>query len=104
MQNFKFAKVKMYADNLTVYAVVNNVNDRIKLRNELNNLSEWWKKWQLNIYFEKCHVIHFSKKNLHFDYCFNNIAIFIWAFVKKFLVYYIWLKFVFQGAFISMCE
>ena len=30
MQNFKFAKVKMYADDLTVYAVVNN-NDRIKL-------------------------------------------------------------------------
>ena len=41
MQNFKFAKIKMYADDLTVYAVVNNVNDRIKLQNELNNLLEW---------------------------------------------------------------
>ena len=40
MQNFKFAKVKMYADDLTVYAIVNNINDRIKLRNELNNLLE----------------------------------------------------------------
>ena len=39
-QNFKFAEVKMYADDLTVYAVVNNVNDRIKLQNKLNNLLE----------------------------------------------------------------
>ena len=75
MQNFKFAKVKMYADDLTVYAIVNNINDRIKLQNELNNLLEWSKKWQLNINFDKCHVIHIGKKNLHFDYCFNNIAI-----------------------------
>ena len=40
MQNFKFAKVKMYADDLTVYGVVNNVNDIIKFQNELNNLLE----------------------------------------------------------------
>ena len=44
MQNFKFTKVKMYADDLTVKAVVNNVNDRIKLQNELNNLLESSKK------------------------------------------------------------
>ena len=40
MQNFKFAKVKMYADDVTVYAVVNNVSDGIKLQNELNHLLE----------------------------------------------------------------
>ena len=34
MQNFKFAKVKMYADDLTVSAIVNNINDRIKLQND----------------------------------------------------------------------
>ena len=47
MQNFKFAKVKMYADDLTVYAIVNNINDRIKLQNELNNLLEWSKNGNL---------------------------------------------------------
>ena len=46
MQNFKFAKVKMYADDLTVYAIVNNINDRIKLQNELN-LLEWSKNGNL---------------------------------------------------------
>ena len=65
MQNFKFAKVKMYADNLTVYAVVNNVNE---LNFEMNLIifQNGEKKWQLNIYFEKCHVIHFSKKKSTF--------------------------------------
>ena len=62
MQNFKFAKVKMYADDLTVYALVHTINDRIKLQNELSNLLEWTKKWQLNINFDKCHVIHIDKK------------------------------------------
>ena len=65
----------MYADDLTVYAAVNNFSDRLKLQNKLNNLLEWSKIWQLNINFEKCHVGHFGKKNLCFDYCFNNIAI-----------------------------
>ena len=40
MQNLKFAKVKMHADDLTIYAVVNNINDKVKLQNELNNLLE----------------------------------------------------------------
>ena len=47
--------------------------DRIKLQNELNNLLEWSKKWQLNINFEKCHCSLWS--NLPSDYYFNNIAI-----------------------------
>ena len=88
MQNFKFAKVKMYAENLTVYAVVNNVNDRIKLQTELNNLLEWSKKWQLNINFEKYHVIHCGKK-IYVLITALVILLFILAFVKKFLVYYL---------------
>ena len=41
-------------------------------------------KWQLNINFDKCHVIHIGKKNLHFDYCFDNIAIHV-SMCKKIL-------------------
>ena len=52
MQNFKFAKVKMYADYLTVYAVVNNFNDRNKLQNELYNLLEWSKNGKLILIFK----------------------------------------------------
>ena len=34
VNNFKYAKVKMYADDLTIYAIIKNDNDRIKLQNE----------------------------------------------------------------------
>ena len=33
---FKFAKVKMYADDLTIYVVVNNNENKNKFQNELN--------------------------------------------------------------------
>ena len=33
------------------------------------------KKWQLNINFKKCYIVHFGKKNLRYYYCFNNIII-----------------------------
>ena len=38
-------KLKLYATDLTVYAVVNNVNDRVKLQNELNNNNNNYNKY-----------------------------------------------------------
>ena len=62
----------MYADDLTIYAVIKNDDDRIKLQNELNNLVNWAAKWQLKINYQKCHIIHFGYKNLNFNYYFDN--------------------------------
>ena len=39
VNNFKYAKVKMYTDDLIIYAIIKNDDDRIKLQNELNNLA-----------------------------------------------------------------
>ena len=66
--NFKFAKVRMYADDLTIYAVVNNFQDKENLQLELNELVKWANKWQLKINFDKCHVIHMGSKNNNFTY------------------------------------
>ena len=90
-----------WIDDLTVFAIVNNINDRIKLQNELNNLLEWSKKWQLNINFDKCHVIHIGKKNLHFDYCFNNIAIHV-SMCEKFLVFYLTLIYLSEKIYLNV--
>ena len=49
VNNFKYAKVKMYADDLTIYAVIKNDDDRVKLQNELNYLVSWAAKRQLEI-------------------------------------------------------
>ena len=37
-QIFNFARIKMYADDLTIHARINNNNDRIELQNELDFL------------------------------------------------------------------
>ena len=62
----------MYADDLTIYAIIKNDDDGIKLQNELNNLVNWAAKWQLKINYQKCHIIHFGYKNLNFNYYFDN--------------------------------
>ena len=41
---FKFSKAKMYADDLTIYAVVNNNEDKNIFENELNELVNWANK------------------------------------------------------------
>ena len=46
---FKFANIKIYADDLTIYAAVNNESDRKTLQFELNLLCEWCDKWGLTI-------------------------------------------------------
>ena len=43
----------MYADDLTIYVVVNNNEDN---------------KWQLTINYDKCHIIHIGNNDLYFDY------------------------------------
>ena len=39
----------MYADDLTICAIMKSDDDRIKLQNELHNLVNWTAKWQLKI-------------------------------------------------------
>ena len=46
------------------------------------------KKWQLNINFEKCHIVHFGKKIYVLSIALI-ILLFILAFLKKFFVYYL---------------
>ena len=72
VNNFTYAKVKIYADDLTIYAIIKNYDDRIKPQNQLNNLVSWAAKWQLKINYQKCHIIHFGYKNLNFNYYFDN--------------------------------
>ena len=58
----------MYADDLKIYAVVNDFQDEENLQLELNELLKWANKWQLKINFYKCYVIHLGSKNNNFTY------------------------------------
>ena len=66
INNFHSAKVRMSADDLTIYAVANNFHDEENLQSELDNLVKWADEWQLKINFEKFHIIHQSTKNNNF--------------------------------------
>ena len=43
-KKIKFTKVKIYVDDLTIVAVVNNNEDKNKFQNELNVLENWANK------------------------------------------------------------
>ena len=62
---FKFANIKMYADNLTIYAAVNNEPNRRALQFKLNLLCEWCDKWDLTVSFNKCKLLHFGNGIFH---------------------------------------
>ena len=70
---FKFANIKMYADNLTIYAALNNESGRKTLQFELNLLCELCDKWGLTINFNKCKLIHFGNGNLYFPYKLGSV-------------------------------
>ena len=74
---FKFAKLKMYADDLSIkfYAAVNNFEDYLKLQYDLNELCNWAERWCLNINYDKCKVIHFGHAIKAFNYKLNDILI-----------------------------
>ena len=72
---FKFAKLKMYADDLSIYAAVNNYEDYLKLQYDLNELRKWAERWCLNIHYDKSKVILFWHTNKAFNYKLNDILI-----------------------------
>ena len=71
-QIFNFARIKIYADDLTICTGINNDNDRIKLQNELDLFCEWCSKWGLIINIKKCKLMHFGHSNNCFQYKLND--------------------------------
>ena len=78
----------MYTDDLIVYAIVNNVNDRIKLQNELNNLFEWSENGDL-ILILRTVILFILVKKIYILIIALIILLFILVFMNKFLVYYL---------------
>ena len=68
---FKYIKIKMYADDVTIYVLADNPNDHKLIQNDLSNLIRSADSWQFKINFDKCHVIHFGHKNSNFEYYFD---------------------------------
>ena len=54
----------MYADDVTIYHIVNNENDYNNFKADLSAIQTWALKWQMKINIDKCKVLHFGNRNM----------------------------------------
>ena len=71
----KNSYVKLYADDLRVFRVINNTCDAKLLQNDLDDIYQWANLWQLKINFDKCRCMHFGYSSIHNVYNINNVPI-----------------------------
>lgn len=65
--------VKLYADDVKIYANINDVADTVLLQKGLDAVYDWSVKWQLPLSINKCMVLHLGRDNdLSYNYKINN--------------------------------
>ncbi|RVE50535.1 hypothetical protein evm_004864 [Chilo suppressalis] len=71
---FLNSKIHLYADDLKIVRLINNVNDPILLQEDLNRFSSWCKVNSMKLNVSKCSYRHFSRrKSPYFNtYKINN--------------------------------
>ena len=67
--------VKIFADDTKLFHSVHSPQHRIQLQNDLDNLVEWSRKWQLGFNEAKCKVIHLGKSNPRHQYVMNDVTL-----------------------------
>ena len=51
---------KIFADDIKLYAIVNNDEERTSLQNDIDRLVQWSKDWLLKFNTSKCKDVHFG--------------------------------------------
>ena len=67
--------VKLFADDLKIYAVINDINDINMFQAGLDALHDWSCTWQLPISIQKCSVLHLGRKNVGHSYFVNGVSL-----------------------------
>ena len=60
--------IKLFADDAKLYSTIRSEDDVISLQNDINNLGEWSKLWQLPFNVEKCKCMHIGREKNHDSY------------------------------------
>jgi len=68
-------KAKLFADDVKIYAVINDVNDTIAFQTGLDALNAWSIAWQLPISLNKCSVLHLGRNNIGHSYQLNCVQL-----------------------------
>jgi len=53
----KHSSIKLFTDNVLVYASANTLKDCMSLKNDLNAIAAWATHWQLNLNSTKCEAL-----------------------------------------------
>ena len=70
----KFSKLMLYADDVTLYATVNNITDANRLQADLDSIALWSQEWQLPINIKKCLFMRIrSASKLDFVYTIGGV-------------------------------
>ena len=67
----------LYADDVKIFCVINNILDCIKLQNNLNKINDWCQLNNLPLNAAKCNVMTFTKKiyPMWYNYELDNVVL-----------------------------
>lgn len=76
-QCFKHARFLMYADDTKIYMTIKDIEDCLKLQDDLTRLDRYYRQNRIGVNSDKCTVITFTRKNkyLKFEYNLNNLKL-----------------------------
>ena len=82
----KHSKLKLYADDVTLYCEIKSVEDCHLLQEDLDRICDWDNKWQLRLNAAKCEafLISSKRKTISFDYFVNHSSL-SWSPTIKYL-------------------
>ena len=66
------SSLKIFADDTKIYTPVTSTEDKNKLQNSLNELTDWSDKWLLKFNSDKCKTMHIGKSNPKHTYHMNG--------------------------------
>ena len=74
ISSFTNTKLKIFADDVTLFSSIKYSNDCLSLQADLDAISRWCRLWQMKINPSKCEVLCISTKRLlpKFDYNING--------------------------------
>ena len=64
--------IQKFADDCKVYRSVPTADDIDILQQDINNLCQWSKDWQMLFNVKKCKVLHIGHNNAYCDYSMNG--------------------------------
>lgn len=68
-----FLKVKLFADDVKVYVVIDEIDKCVALQQGLDKIHDWSIKWQLSLAASKCQILHIGSTNTNVDYVVNGV-------------------------------